>query len=201
MSLGAPASLVDAKGTTNAVQVTANSAARIEGASGGTAVGVAGDVADDAVDSGNPVKIGGVARTANPTSVAGGDRVNASFDDLGRIVVVPHQVRDLVVHQQTAITNSTTETTILAAGAAGVFHDILAIILANTDATDSAVVTIKDATAGTTRLIVPVPAYGTVIIQLPIPLTQASAANTWTATVDVNTVGSLQVTVLAVKNI
>lgn len=43
-----------------------------------------GDVAHDAVDSGNPVKIGGKASSAKPTAVANGDRVDAYFDLFGR---------------------------------------------------------------------------------------------------------------------
>ena len=44
-----------------------------------------GDLASDAADTGSsPVKIGGIARTANPTAVAAGDRVSATYDDLGR---------------------------------------------------------------------------------------------------------------------
>ena len=47
----------------------------------------AGDVAHDASDSGNPVKIGGKAATSTPTAVSAGDRVNAYFDANGRLVV------------------------------------------------------------------------------------------------------------------
>lgn len=57
---------------------------------GGTwSVIAAGDVAADAVDSGNPVKIGGPARPIGtpPTQVATNDRVAAWFDLRGRLVV------------------------------------------------------------------------------------------------------------------
>jgi hypothetical protein len=47
----------------------------------------AGDVAHDAVDSGNPIKVGGKAASAAPTAVAAGDRVNAYFDTAGRLFV------------------------------------------------------------------------------------------------------------------
>lgn len=47
-----------------------------------------GNVAHDAVDSGNPVKLGGHARTGDPqTAVANADRVDAWFDASGRLVV------------------------------------------------------------------------------------------------------------------
>ncbi len=50
---------------------------------------VVGELAHDAADSGNPVKIGGnaIADAANPTAVAAGDRVNARFDLEGRQLV------------------------------------------------------------------------------------------------------------------
>ncbi len=50
---------------------------------------VGGDIAHDAADSGNPVKIGGKASTSPPPAVANGDRVNAWFDEYGRVQVAP----------------------------------------------------------------------------------------------------------------
>lgn len=49
---------------------------------------VQGNVAHDAVDSGNPVKVGGVAITSGSpaTAVAAGDRVNATFTRNGALV-------------------------------------------------------------------------------------------------------------------
>lgn len=44
-----------------------------------------GNVAHDAADSGNPLKIGGKARTTTPTAVAANDRVDAFFDEYGRL--------------------------------------------------------------------------------------------------------------------
>lgn len=45
---------------------------------------VGGNVASGSADSGNPVKIGGVARTSFPTAEAAGERVNAMVDVYGR---------------------------------------------------------------------------------------------------------------------
>lgn len=47
---------------------------------------VVGDIAHDAADSGNPVKVGGKAESTFPTAVADADRVDAWFDTLGRLV-------------------------------------------------------------------------------------------------------------------
>jgi len=48
---------------------------------------VSGSVAHDAVDAGNPVKIGGKASSSAPADVATGDRVDAYFDLKGRLKV------------------------------------------------------------------------------------------------------------------
>ena len=48
---------------------------------------VTGNVAHDAVDLGNPVKIGGKATTTAPAVVADGDRVDATFDKYGDLKV------------------------------------------------------------------------------------------------------------------
>jgi hypothetical protein len=48
---------------------------------------VGGDVAHDAADSGNPVKIGGKANDGTPTGVANGDRVDAWFDSRGAMTI------------------------------------------------------------------------------------------------------------------
>lgn len=145
--------------------------------------GVQGDVAHDGVDSGNPVGIGGIARTANPTAVAALDRVKAWFTTLGKLIVQLNAPRELVVIQHTQIASSSSETTILTAGAAGVFHDITAFTITNQTAT-AVNVTIKDATTGTTRMIIALPAAagGGWAQSFPVPIPQAAAANNWTAT-------------------
>lgn len=50
-------------------------------------IDVLGDVAHDAVDGGNPIKIGGKAATSIPIAVANGDRVNAYLDANGRLAI------------------------------------------------------------------------------------------------------------------
>lgn len=54
---------------------------------GAGASNITGNVAHDAADSGNPVKIGGIAETTTRSAVADGDRVDAHFDELGRLGV------------------------------------------------------------------------------------------------------------------
>jgi len=50
---------------------------------------VSGDVAHDSPDAGEPIKLGGKASTAIPTAVADADRVNAYFDEYGRLATLP----------------------------------------------------------------------------------------------------------------
>lgn len=159
----------------------------------------AGDTASGSTDGGNPVKIGGVGKTANPTAVTDGQRVNGVFDKQGKQITVG-AIRQLKGVQQTAIAVNT-ETTIVTAGASGVFQDLYALTLANSSATAVAV-TIKDATSGTTRMILMVPAGETRGFAVPVDsaIPQAAAANNWTATVS-SAVSTLEVTALFVSNL
>ena len=158
-----------------------------------------GGVANDGVDSGNPIKIGGQARTTNPTAVADADRVNFIADKLGKQIVVG-AIRDLKGVQNTTITSSTSETTIVTA-VASTFLDLYGLIIANTSAT-ACEVTIKDATAGTTRCSFEVPATDTRGFMVPVDsgIPQAAVNNNWTATCGTS-VASIKITALYVKNI
>lgn len=163
------------------------------GASDGASV--SGDVAHDTADAGEPVKIGGKAITAWPTAVANADRANAITDKFGRQVVVGVP-RDLRGKQKTQITSSTSETTIVTAGAAGVFNDLYKLLITNTSATATNV-TIRDATGGSAVEVFAVPAGQTVGFSLPScdAIPQAAAANNWTAQSSVS-VASLEITAL-----
>lgn len=165
---------------------------------GSFAVQAAGDVAHDAADSGSPVKVGGQARTTNPTAVADADRSNFITDKLGKQVVVG-SIRDLKAQQQTTITSSTSETTVLSA-VASTFLDVYGVIVANTSAT-ACDVTFKDATAGTTRFNIYVPAGETrgFMLNESAAHNQATVNNNWTATCGTS-VSAIKITMLAVKN-
>lgn len=146
-----------------------------------------------------PVTTGGLAKTANPTAVTDGQVVNALFDKLGKQVVVG-AVRDLKGITQTSVSNTTSETTIIAA-VASTFLDLYGLILANTGATTTKV-TIKDATSGTTRAIIEVPTLETRGFMLPVDsaIPQAAVNNNWTVTCGSATT-ALEVTAFWVKNI
>lgn len=156
---------------------------------------VVGNIANDGVDAGAPVKVGAVARTASHTGVVDGDRVNLTADKFGQLVTV-HAIREVRINQVTTITASTAETTILTAVASN-FLDLYGLIVTNTSAT-AVNVAIKDSTAGTTRLNIAVPANETRGYMLPAcdGHKQATANNNWTATVSAS-VTSVIITCLA----
>jgi hypothetical protein len=159
---------------------------------------IGGDVANAATDAGNPVKIGGVARTANPTAVTTGQRVNAMFDKSGKQITTS-ALREVKGVQKTSITTGS-ETTVVTAGAAGVFNDVYAILVTNKSAT-AVFVDFRDATAGTTRMTIAAPASDTrgFTVTVDSAMVQAVAANNWTATVS-SAVTSIEITMLYVQN-
>lgn len=107
-----------------------------------------GNVAHDAVDSGSPTKIGCHARITNRTAVADADRADVVCDDNGQLLVTPVAPRDRVVRSGQITLTTTTETTLLAAGGAGVFRDLTYLKCTNGSAT-LVRVDLRDATAGT----------------------------------------------------
>ncbi len=171
----------------------------ISGGSGSSSSQVQGNVANDGIDAGNPVKIGGKANTAVPTAVANGDRVDAQFSKTGKQITAT-SLREMRGSQQTTITSSTAETTIVTANAT-YFLDLYGLILSNSSAS-STTVTIKDATAGNTMAVFVVPATETRGFMLPPDsgLKQPTANNNWTATCGTS-VASLNVTAFFVNNL
>ncbi len=106
---------------TTPVNITAN---------GSGTLSVQGGTVHDAVDAGNPLKIGGRASTDEPTAVAIGDRVNAWFDTFGRLVTVPGHANPELPSSVTASASGTTA--VLNASGAGVSHYIQKVNLMNT---------------------------------------------------------------------
>lgn len=159
-----------------------------------------GNSAAAAADTGNPVKIGGLGKTVQPTAVTDGQRTNALTDKIGRMVVVNNHIRELVTTQTTTITNSTVETTVLTAGAAGVFNDITSIVITNAN-NQGLTVTIRDATAGTIRAIYYIAGQGGLSLPLTTPWRQTTAANNWTVQLGTALAGSVYINIIAAQNI
>lgn len=148
--------------------------------SGMAAKPIEGAAAHDAAVVDNPVLGGGEARTTLPTAVGDGDAVRRMMDDLGRSVTTPHAPRDLIAHN-TITLSTTTETTLIAAGGAGVLRDLVSLEFTNGSAT-LVRLDIRDSTAGIIRRSYHLAANGGgAIIKFPVPLTQSVANNNWTA--------------------
>jgi hypothetical protein len=213
-SAGAYRSTFPVSGTVTVASITASSAVNLSDSTGigysgsnpvpvynvnitgsGNSTIAVGSVAADAVDDGSaPVQSGGVARTANPTAVANGDVVKASYDDLGRSLVRT-QVRDLMSTAYASVANGT-ETTLLAASA-GFYFDLVYIMAAN-NSDAAATIDVRGVTAGNILMTMIVPPYGTSGVSLPTPLPQTGSdgtGNNWT--IDMNDITGTTVYVSA----
>lgn len=166
-----------------------------------TASNTAGNVAADGAASGNPVRTGNRASNARPTAVsADNDVVEEWSDRHGARIIENAAPRGLKDMQKTTITSSTSETTIVTA-VASIFMDLYGLIITNTSAT-ACVVAIKDATAGTTRMNIAIPAGETRGFMLPSSDAhkQAVVNNNWTATCSAS-VASIEITALTVRRV
>lgn len=134
------------------------------------------DVAHDAADSGNPVKVGYKATSSlsGLTLVADADRTNGFAGLDGVPFSRPHcNLEDIVTGAASNTDGASTE--VLAAGAAGIRHCLTSIILVNMHASSVIYVEIKDGTTVKVRL--PCPPGGT-IFNPPVPL-RGTAATAW----------------------
>ena len=153
-----------------------------------------GDIPSGTADTGSaPVKGGGIVRTTNPTAEADGDRITSSHDDVGRQVMRPVQVRDLIATAYVSLTGGT-ETTLLAAGGAGVFHDLIFIEFSN-NSTAAVGIDLRGVTAGNIEKHYEIPANSVVGGALPVPWPQGNANNNWT--VDLPDISGTTVTISA----
>lgn len=136
----------------------------------------AGDVASDAADSGNPVKIGAKATTGltGATLVADGDRVDARADTDGAPVTRPYSPLPDLDSGNASNTDGASFQVIAAAGA-GVRTYITTAIVTNTSAS-FAYVELKDGT--TVMATIPVPATGGAVVSFPSPL-RGTANTAW----------------------
>ena len=172
---------------------------------------VVGPILHDSVDDGSaPQKVGGTAMTANPTAVAGGDIVRFVADKIGRQLVTPYQVRNLITTARVSLTN-VAPTTLLAGGGAGVFHDLISVTCsftstaADTAAGSFAIVDILEVQSGGPVLTLVVKNGQTVIYQPSAPISQSEGGSAWMVDItnDLSTLATTPVVVTALfaKNI
>lgn len=161
-----------------------------------------GNVAHDGADAGNPVKVGGVARSSEPTAVANADRTNFITDLVGKQIVAPYtNPENIVSGAITSAMTGTTSTSLVAAPGAGLRNYITTIIVSNAHATVGTDVVIQDGSGGTTLLTIPAAAvYGGAVINLPVPLRQHTT-NTALYCANVTTGASTKVSAVGYKGV
>lgn len=155
---------------------------------------VAGDIAHDAVDSGNPAKQGGraVAGLSGITLVAAADRTDSLHGIDGAQYVRPHCGLEDLVSNETACTSGA-NTSIITAQGSGVKFYLMGGMLYNNGSTNGACL-ITDGNGGTTKLKVPFPASTGTVFTLPVPIgfsanTAVYADPTGSDTIDVTLYG------------
>jgi hypothetical protein len=107
-----------------------------------------GNVAHDAPDSGNPLKIGFRARTSDITAVANDDRTDGIADKIGRQVVAPYALPEEEAKGTTGDIVDTTSTQVIAAVASQKLY-ITSITVSNMSDTVMTRVDIQDGSGGT----------------------------------------------------
>jgi hypothetical protein len=137
---------------------------------------VSGDVAHDAADAGEPVKIGAkaIAALSGATLVAAADRANAYSDLDGALLIRADGALGDFVNGNASNTDGTS-TQVLAAGASGVKHYITDVTISNTSSSNI-YVELKD--GSTAKWTFPVPANGGVTHSFRVPL-GGTAATAW----------------------
>ena len=159
-------------------------------------------------DDGAPVKVSGVAMTTNPTKVADLKRAHFRTDAIGRQVMMPYQVRDLIQTAYVTLTTGT-ETTLLA-GVSGVFFDLISVTAA-TDSTYGTTTFVPPSVdfrstraGGIVASIGPVPGFAATVVgsggsptlTFPAPIPQDEAGSSWTA--DMNDITGTNVNITAI---
>lgn len=139
---------------------------------------VQGQLAHDAVDAGNPLKIGAKAQSAEITAVANGDLANLITDLVGKLIVLPYaNPENFVSGVITTAMTVTTSTSLIAAPAAGLRNYITQITVSNAHATVGTDMIIQDGSAGTILYNIPAAAvYGGAALSFPTPLRQPTTA-------------------------
>lgn len=161
---------------------------------------VVGDVASDAVDSGDPVKVGAKATTQLHaiTTVADADRTNIHAGVDGVQIVREHSNLESMASGTMSNTDgASTAMTGFGAAGAGVKWYITDVIMSNSSATN-VTVDLRDGTAGSVKATFPVPAGGGVVHRFAVPI--GFSANTAVAVDALTPVTTLNVTLCGFKS-
>ena len=181
------------------VSITANSSVNLAQVAGGTtinsgvtgALATGGDTAAAATDAGNPVKVGGIAKSSEPTAVTTGQRANFYTDLVGKQVIIPYANPENFVNGTTAAITDTTSTSVIASAGGSLRNYITSILVTNSHATVGTFVKILDG-ASIIYEGYAAAAGGGFTASLPVPLrgTAATAVNAQCVTTGANVIVS-----------
>ncbi len=151
-------------------------AANVQGVDSSGGAYVAGTIASDAVDSGNPVKVGAraVSSLASATMVAAADRVDQVADIDGSQIMKPLvPFGDIIVERVTNTNGTSTNFTSFSAVANT--RNYVSAITVHNSATTNVFLDLRDGSAGSVIYTIPLPALGGATISFPVPLRQPTA--------------------------
>lgn len=139
---------------------------------------VAGNVAHDGADSGNPVKVGARAINAEIAAVANNDRSDLLTDLVGKLITLPYaNPENFVSGCISSAMTGTTSTSLIGAPASGLRNYITQITVSCSHATQGTDILIQDGNGGTTLYVIPAAAvYGGAVLTFPVPLRQPTTA-------------------------
>jgi len=127
-----------------------------------------------------------VARSSNPTASSAGAPVQPFYDDVGRQITVPYQMRDLVATARVTLTGGSggnTETA-LRVSSSGEFSDLYQLTAVNTSTAaltaGSVQLDIREQTGGGITYSVMIPNDDSKPLLFNPPLPQSVATDTWT---------------------
>ncbi len=165
-------------GTDGDYEMLQISAGRLWVDASGKSLTAIGSVAHDGADSGNPVKIGGRARSSEIAAVSSDDRADLITDLVGKLIVMPYaNPENFVSGAITSAMTGTTSTSLISAPAAGLRNYITQITVSNAHATVGTDIIIQDGSGGTTLYTIPAAAvYGGAVVTFPVPLRQPTTA-------------------------
>lgn len=122
-----------------------------------------------------------IARQTNPAAASDTASNFATSDDLGRTLVRPVQVRDLIITAYATFATGTEAT--LLTGTAATYNDLI-YILASNNSSVAVGIDIRPSTAGSIVMHLEIPANGVVGVSTPVPIPQQATGDgtggTWT---------------------
>ena len=156
------------------VRLTDGTNTAVVNANGG--LEVTGGVSHDAVDAGNPLKLGAVAEASivGTANVADGDRTNVYADLDGLLITKPYCTYGDIIVQRVTDTGGTSTAFSSFTAVASQRNYITTITVYNSSTTNG-FVDIRDGAAGTVIYTIPLPALGGATINFPVPLRQPTA--------------------------